>query len=62
MEAIASVHLLPQILLLAVIGFVAFYSSCAFGLRAGWLAYRPSLCGALGGLGGAAIGLIAAAL
>jgi hypothetical protein len=62
MEAIASIPLLPQILVLAVVGFVAFYSSCSFGLRAGWLAYHPSICGTVGALGGAALGLASATI
>lgn len=60
MEAIVNIPLLPQILVLAVVGFIAFYSSCAFGLRAGWLAYHPSLCGTMGAVGGALLGLAAA--
>jgi len=62
MEAIASIPLLPQIVVLAVIGFVAFYSSCSLGLRAGWLAYNPALCGTVGALGGAALGVAAAGI
>ena len=62
MEAILSSMLLPQVIMLAIIGFVAFYSSCSVGLRAGWLAYHPSVCGAVGALGGAIVGLLAASI
>jgi hypothetical protein len=62
MEVIANIPLLPQIAVLAVVGFVAFYSSCAFGLRAGWLAYHPSICGSVGAAGGVLIGLAAATI
>ena len=62
MEAIVNSPLLPQILVLAVVGFIAFYSSCSFGLRAGWLAYHPSICGTVGALGGVGLGLAAATI
>jgi hypothetical protein len=62
MEALATAVLYPQILVLAIIGFVAFYSSCSVGIRAGWLAYHPSVCGTVGAFAGAAMGLAAATI
>lgn len=62
MEALAAAVLLPQVVVLAAVGFVAFYSSCAVGMRAGWLAYHPSVCGTVGALGGAAMGVLTATL
>ncbi|MFO8002922.1 hypothetical protein [Thioalkalivibrio sp.] len=60
MEALATAVFHPQMFILAVIGFVAFYSSCAIGIRAGWLAYHPSVCGTVGAFAGAALGLASA--
>lgn len=58
MEALIAASWLPQAVILAVIGFVAFYTSCAVGLRANWLAYHPSVCGSVGAAGGAAMGIL----
>lgn len=62
MEALVAAAMLPQVLILALVGFVAFYSSCAVGMRAGWLAYHPSVCGSVGAVGGAAMGILTATL
>ncbi|AGA33443.1 hypothetical protein TVNIR_1781 [Thioalkalivibrio nitratireducens DSM 14787] len=62
MEAIATAVLHPQVFILAVIGFIAFYSSCSVGIRAGWLAYHPSVCGTVGAFGGAGLGLLVASV
>ncbi|TVP88940.1 MAG: hypothetical protein EA347_05055 [Thioalkalivibrio sp.] len=62
MEALVVASWLPQVVLLALVGFVAFYSSCAVGIRAGWLAYHPSVCGSVGAAGGAAMGILTATL
>ncbi len=62
MEVIVSSLLHPQVFVLAIIGFLAFYSSCSVGIRAGWLAYHPSLCGTAGAFVGAGLGLAAAAV
>jgi hypothetical protein len=60
METLVQLALLPQVLLLASIGFIAFFSSCTLGLRAGWLAYNPVICGVLGALAGGGMGIAAA--
>jgi hypothetical protein len=62
MEAIVAAAVVPQVVILASVGFVAFYSSCAVGIRAGWLAYHPSVCGTVGALGGAAMGILTSTL
>lgn len=60
MELLSVFLLYPQILILAILGGVAGYTSCSVGIRAGWLAYHPSICGAFGALFGTAVGLAAA--
>jgi hypothetical protein len=62
MEALVSALLHPQVFVLALIGFVAFYSSCSVGIRAGFLAYHPSMCGTVGALAGAGMGLAVAGI
>lgn len=62
METLVQLALLPQVLLLATTGFIAFFASCTLGLRAGWLAYNPIICGVLGAFGGAGMGIAVAVI
>jgi hypothetical protein len=51
---------LPQVYVLAILGFIAFSLACSIGARTGWLTYHSVLCGAVGGLFGFMIGVVTA--
>jgi hypothetical protein len=52
--------LLPQVYVLAILGFIAFSLACSIGARTGWLTYHSVLCGAVGGLFGFLVGVVTA--
>jgi hypothetical protein len=51
---------LPQVYVLAILGFIAFSLACSIGARTGWLTYHSILCGAVGGLFGFLVGVVTA--
>jgi hypothetical protein len=51
---------LPQVYVLAILGFIAFSLACSIGARTGWLTYHSVLCGAVGGLFGFLVGVVTA--
>jgi hypothetical protein len=58
MEAILEALLLPQVYVLAILGFVAFNLACSIGARTGWLTYHSLFCGAIGAVFGILVGLV----
>ena len=58
METILDALLMPQVFVLAILGFVAFNLACSIGARTGWLTYHSLLCGAIGGVFGAVVGVL----
>lgn len=60
METFLHALLLPQLYVLAILGFIAFSLSCSLGARTGWLTYHSVLCGAVGGLFGFLVGFVTA--
>jgi hypothetical protein len=49
-----------EVFVLAALGFLAFYIACSLGARTKWLTLRSLVCGLIGALIGAAVGIGAA--
>ena len=60
MDTFLDVLTLPQVYVLAILGFIAFSLACSIGARTGWLTYHSILCGAVGGLFGFLVGVVTA--
>lgn len=60
MNTLMDVLLSREVFVLAALGFLAFYIACSLGARTKWFTLRSLVCGLIGALIGAVVGVGAA--